>query len=395
MSTSLAIPNPLGPGVSPSAEAFVFRVATIYFVVSGDRPPDVGLADKLKEALNHDARVTSVHVPRLDKGWSPQPVRYPATENIEDDDGVLDGRRHFHFQLFSQPIEFNFHVPAKNQPKVFEDDEIPTEDYFALWDGQSLIVSWKQPALDDLSNSGGHIVEDILETAVDRLDAGLYVQACNPQCKYVFVHTDARLTFDNTATGLAIHATPADKYLVEMVAPGPIGLQEATRRIWRRFGPALAKFADMKNVGRQIIDLERVIRWDLDRLNSLHFKRAEATQRGVRTRVAAFWEFRHWRSTSRFYLTRLWLALGSIERLRRKWSEEQLNFSERAAEADIEPLFIIDGADEAASIRAIDLRLVEAAVEHASSRLDSTALAWATAGGAVAGGIVAALITFL
>jgi hypothetical protein len=285
------------------------------------------------------------------------------------------------------------HVPKKNQPTVYQSDEIPAEDYCVLWNGQSLLVSWKLEKDTPMSWSGGHVVESILTDAAKRLDADVYFQGCNPSCPWLFVHMDIQLTMDPSADEWMHLSLPDSRNMLFARAPGSADLQQASIRAWRHYSSALRDFADMKNVGRQILDLELAIRFDLDRLNTLHHRRAEASQGSWWNRAKAAWTFRSWRRESRFYLARLWLGLGSLEHQKRLWRQRHAEFVTSVRYAEIEELFVIDTSDEVDSIRDLDLSIIEAALQHASSRLDTSAVVVATVGGAVAGAIAGALIT--
>ena len=220
------------------------------------------------------------------------------------------------------------------------------------------------------------------------------IQACNPQCKYVFLHTAIRVVIEpgsETDWSTSLAGNHAD--LLEIVLDEGDSLIDAALSVWYRLVGPLREFAGVKNRGRQILELEQIARADLDGLNRLHHERASATQRRVGRRVAALWEFRSWRRTSRFYLARLWLALGTLERLRRAWRDDYLSFLRSIEEEHVQDLFTIDSYEEVRMIDELDLSLIESAVQHADDRLSSNILALATAGGAIAGAVVAGLIS--
>jgi hypothetical protein len=377
--------------------AYVMRLATAYLVVPHDTDDTVEYAQRLATALENDSRVLDTHLPALDPEWSPQRTAYSPVENEDDMSGVLDARRHIHFQEFSRPIEIRVRVPTKNQPKVFEGDEIASEHYLVLWDGQVLLVAWEQAIDRYVGSSGGHVVEDILQQASERAGADLIVQACNPQCTYVFLHTAIRATIDAAAPAagsISRGQRDADARLINVVLPDGESLDDVAYSVWWRVGTAQEYFARMKNRGRQILELEHVVRNDLDGLNQLHHERARAGQAGPVARVRALWTYRRWRRSSRYYLARLWLGLGSLERLRREWSDDVMRFR-RETDDDLSDLFAVDAPGEIALVEQLDLRLVESAVEHAGDRLSANVLAYATAGGAVAGGLAAAIVNAL
>lgn len=390
--------TPEASGAHKPSTAYVMRVATAYLVVEHDAPDrDVGLAKRLVAALNEDPRVIRADVPDpLDEYWSPQFSFYPGREGEDTEAGVAEGTRHLHAQRFSAPIIFNVHVPTKNQPTVFASDELPTEDYFVVWNGKSLIVSWEHEPFAPMPSSGGHVVRDILEQATQKVGTEVFFQACNPSCTWLFAHVAIHLVLDPGADRWRSHHDPsASVQYVTAPLTGPGDVEDATLDAWYRYHDALRDFADMKNLGRQVLDLEHFIRVDLQALNSLHHTRARTAQRPLRQRLREQWEGRGWRRRSRFYLARLWLALGSLELRRREWEDEFANYRRSVSEADAEELFGVDANDEIASVGSLDLSLIEASLQHASTRLDTGAVVAATLGGAIAGAVAAAAVGLL
>jgi hypothetical protein len=70
-----------------------------------------------------------------------------------------------------------------------------------------------------------------------------------------------------------------------------------------------------------------------------------------------------------------------------------LSFLRSIEEEHVQDLFTIDSYEEVRMIDELDLSLIESAVQHADDRLSSNILALATAGGAIAGAVVAGLIS--
>jgi hypothetical protein len=119
-------------------------------------------------------------------------------------------------------------VPDKNQPKVFETDRIPSESYLALWNGVTLLIGWEQTARDYVGSSGGHVVESVLEEATERLDANILVQACNPDCTYVFLHTAIRVLPDEDAADWSVTPDPDDPHVLNAT----IGFETGSSSDW-------------------------------------------------------------------------------------------------------------------------------------------------------------------
>jgi hypothetical protein len=73
-------------------------------------------------------------------------------------------------------------VPAKNQRRIIESDSLPNR-YDIYWDGEVCLVGWEHNSDESIPLSGGHVVIDVTKTALEALDFGLYVQACNPELR--------------------------------------------------------------------------------------------------------------------------------------------------------------------------------------------------------------------
>lgn len=378
----------------PERKAYVIRVATVYLCVGHDDQDRSEYADKLVSALQADARVTQAWAPEMDREWSPQFVVYVPVD--DDDEGLLEATRHTHVQRLARPVAFSLRVPKKNQPKVFEDDEVPSERYFALWDGQTLLVAWEQDAGKAVGSSGGHVIEEILEAVAERMGAAIMVQACNAQCKYVFIHMALRVLVDPAAeVTWAISRDQNDRGLLEVVLTSGDDVLDVALSAWYRIEGCCRVFARMKNLGRHILELERLVRRDLNALNRIHYERANSARRGLPRRAQSYWKNRGWRSQSRYHLARVWLGLSNLELLRRAWSDEAFDFRRATEEDGLTELFAIDTHDEVSLVEQLDLTLIEASVEHAEDRLTASALVVATAYGAVAGAIVAAVFSLV
>jgi plasmid stabilization system protein ParE len=393
-------------------QRFIVRVGTFYLWVDHDHSgtgPGGELARQLGEALDDDSRVTWVSVPNLDPGWNRYFMAYPSVATTGEDSGLRDGQRHFHVQAFSQPIAFRVHVPLKNQPTTHAGDKVPTEDYFALWNGESLLVAWATSSKSEIGWGGGHIVADVVETAAKKVKADVYVQACNEACDHMVVHTDLLLEMVDDGPRWEVEPDQDHILLLEATARGKSDLESAARAAWRSLRTSLRSFAAVKNSARNVLDLERGIRVDLDQLATVHYQVAELASRPWRppvkqawrpkawatTRFIEHWKARHWRRASRILLSRVWLGLGNLEVARRQWEVDYAHYRRSTRFAQIRPLFEAADLDEREHVANLDLSLMQSSTQQAAARLDNSAVARATIGGAVAGAVAAVAVTLL
>jgi hypothetical protein len=367
------------------------------------------LASELGRALDEDSRVTRVEVPEdLDPAWSPVFRAYPAMTDMSDQTGVHARTRHFHVQRISLPIKLWIHVPEKNQPVTHADDLIPTEDYYALWNGQTLIVAWEIERAAKFGWGGGHVVADVIEKAAKRSGCDIYVQACSRHCEHMFIHTDVLLEMVDEGPRWEPSKTKS-RLVLQVKARGDSSVEAAASTAWRNLRNSIEDFAFMKNAARNVLDLENVIRFDLDDLTEMHLEAARRAslpwappwreswrpKRWGLTRGIQQYRSRHWRRAARILLAQLWLALASLEFVTRRWSSEGVRFRRSSEEARVSALFELDEIVDGTAVRELDTSLMEKAVSHAADRLDNTATAWATFGGAIAGGVVAIVIVLL
>jgi hypothetical protein len=356
-------------------EGLICRFGSFMLLVGEDRQPEDVLRG-IADALDEDARVTDLLVPKLRKRGVHRPGVYrveASPEAMLADDDVARALR------FSAPLRFKVHAPAKNQP-IF-DDKIPSEDYFVAWDGYSIVVGWTQQTPAPWRHqAGGHVVADVLERAARSARGELYIQACDPWCDHLFAHMTLRLMEDAAAADFAF-ARGSDWGLVDVNAPVKTEPEELNFALFSRLRLALEAFTNMKNTARRVLDLEEVVREDATRLMQLQLRRAEARIGGPWQRVRSAWGLKMWRSQSRVLLARLWLGLGTLEGLRRIWSNESVDFeleTDGNATESVSVLFEVDEKNDAVAVRSLDMSLVRSSLEEASGRLNAGSLTLAT-----------------
>jgi hypothetical protein len=240
-----------------------------------------------------------------------------------------------------------------------------------------MLVCWEQLAADDIPRAGGHIAIDVLREAVQRSGASLYVQACSPECEYDFIHATLRVTAEPTASEYTWSRIPDQRNRFNVRAPGPWSFEDVAMDLFDNLYTDANYFAQMKNVGRRILDLDHKMRHDLDDLSRVQYRWRAAQALPLRDRVRAIWQLRQWKKQSRVFLSLLWWSLAEIENLRFSWLESRFYFERHAGVEAM--IFDTDRLNDVARIENLDFAIVRASAEHAASRLDSSALVAATA----------------
>jgi hypothetical protein len=352
-------------------------------------PPFSEVVRKIESSLAEDSRVKDARAPEfVQDAWCHRPYIYPAGADRDD---LLTGADVLRGLVLDDYFAFTVEVPEKNQRKVDENDQLPTR-YAAWWDGQLLGVAWEGDPSAPVTKSGGHVVRDILEKTMERVDLGLYVQSCSAGCKHDFTHTDVRISME--LSGESSTKFEPGPYVKEVVARTPgscVDGWEAAEVVFQAVLRGFDEFADMKNTGRRILEIEESARVDVNSLLAINMGRAEIATLGRFDRVKAEFESRGWRKQSRELIARIWLAVTNLEMLRRDWDEVQGNFRRRVAETSRSLLYELDYAGEVDQVGALDTDTMRAAVEEAASRLDNRALLWGTAFAGLVGGLAGAI----
>jgi hypothetical protein len=391
-------PTAVGGDGEPSLN-FAARIAFQYLVVQPDEevvPSELGR--QIVQALERDPRVTRVTGPAVTDAYSYGHVILPARDSDEDDDeDLFTDPGHYHALQLSDAIMIWAHVPIKNQP-TREGEQLPppSEDYIALWDGLTLLVAWEHDPGSHAPLSAGEVLFDIIERAAKDADCVIYGQRCSAVCDFPFVHVDLDVRADPTedAVRWLPQADPGSMELEVTVPTSPTeGLALGALTLWFECAQACASFARMKNSGRRVLDLEFATRSTLHRLNTLQLEGVRRAALPFFPRFRDRFRVRGWRREAREHVAELWIGLELLERVRRRWAQERFEFDKVAPPSSgLASVFVRDHEDDVARIETLDLSLVRASVEETAKRLDTRAIALATAGGALAGGLAGAAL---
>jgi hypothetical protein len=356
------------------------------------------LVDDICTALNTDTRVIKVKNPTLNMGFTSENQYFPDLSRTSDE-RLLKGSDIFSTLSLSDPILLSIRVPKKNQPGLHGIDDIPSENYYVAWNGVSVIVLWEQDD-DSMPLAGGQVVTEILASALRKTGADLYIQACSPDCDNVFIHTsmhvydDAKRDFDPEDTsnlGMIPHEEtgPRSVDVFLLTSDDNLGIVED---LFFSLHLAIESFAEVKNKGRRLLDLEGSIRDQLSHLLSHYYEHASIAARPIWKSIKDRWRTRGWRKEARQLLAGLLLSLANIESLMRSWSDTRQSFETEVREENTRILFATDYGNDIAAIDTLDFGHIDSSIEQVSSSLDNRAIVIATIGGALAGGLAGAIV---
>lgn len=243
---------------------------------------------------------------------------------------------------------------------------------------------WEQQD-EFLPISGGHAVEAVLEDVLARIDCRLYVQSCSPNCDFLFVHQTIQIDADEGATSFAFQGK-GDGYPITYLAEFRIhDPTEEVVLLGLAIRHAVGNFADFKNVGRRLIDLEGEVREDLAHLLAHYHSHAMLAAAGMSPKtLKRRWQSRGWRREAWSLVSGIWLAMANMESLRRAWRDEQDYLADGE---DVAPLLLRDFARDIASVEALDLHPVAETVSQVTAALNNQTAARAASWGALAGGV--------
>ncbi len=345
--------------------------------------------NEVSSALEQDSRVVEVKVPDINPDFTDRRVFYPDFNRTDEDD-LLTGEDAFQVLELSSPIRFHMHVPKKNQPNWHGWDDIPTEDYFVSWDGITAFVLWEQDS-DHIPLPGGQIVADILSTALAKVQADLYIQACSPNCDNIFFHTDLYLHSDEEYLEDGTISIERRKNESAVDIRVPRVEDNFKLLVWLGLylsGPA-SRFAKLKNAGRRIMDLESLTRDQMAHLLGHYYEHSLIAAQPWWKSLKDRWRIRRWRREARQILVGLWLSLANVETLRRTWENLRRDFEE---DHEYLAIFVNDYSSDVATIESLEVGHLDATIEQISQSLDNRALLLATVLGALAGALAGALV---
>lgn len=327
-------------------------------------------------------------VPDISPDFTERRTFYPDMNRTSEDD-LLTGADAFQVMKLSNPIRFHMHVPKKNQPQWHDSDDIPTEDYFAAWDGVTAFVLWEQDS-DHISLPGGQVVMDILSSALAATQAELYIQACEPGCANIFFHTDLYLHSDDDCIEEGPRIVRHNRDTVNVTVPDRKDNFVILFWLAAYLGGPASYFAKLKNSGRRVMDIESLIRGEMAHLLGRYYEHSLITAMPWWQSLKDRWRMRRWRREARRILAGLWLSLANVESQRRIWEDSRRNLE--GSHLEYMAMFEVDYSNDVAMIESLEVGHLDATIEQVSQNLDNRALLMATVVGALAGALAGALV---
>ncbi|MER7542042.1 hypothetical protein ABTW95_03445 [Spirillospora sp. NPDC127506] len=311
---------------------------------------------------------------------------------------LLTGADGFDALNIPNPILFKVRVPEKNQPKHHGADDVPSDTYWAAWDGIVLVVLWDQNTeIEPLS--GGHIVARILEDAVEALGDSLYEQACSPACKNIFLHTSMLLSYDvdELMEEDILVTKQANEGVVEVTLPNFVAESEFETVDWlhSNLDGIGRHFGQVKNYARRLMDIESAIDKEVVHLLQHYYSHARLMDLPMRKSYRLRWKGRRWRRHARYVLAGIWLSLANIEAMKRQWGDAYRDYQGYMDDCGVNLIFAGDVHDDVEVVSALDMEYAASAIRQVSTTLDNRLNAIAAGGGAIAGGVAGALSTLL
>jgi hypothetical protein len=351
------------------------------------------LVQRLVHALGKDSRVLEAHAPTLDPKWTIRPPLSLANSPDRGSD-VLAGEDGFRSLIADPPICFTVNVPRKNQPLLAAEDAAPAERYEVIWNGFIAVVAWEQEKTR-VGLSGGQVVNEIIHDACHEAGADLLVQACNPYCDFQFIHATIRGTSATTEVVTLESARSNGSDYVDLHVPSHRANARAFAEwIFDDLHADLETFARLKNRARRLLVLETLARETLASLLGLYQADAERAIQPWRQRLAARWKARGWRKRARREVAVMWRSIAMMEQARREVGEMRTELDAWYSSIP-QPILLCNDLDELPAVDSLDLTTLQLATQHASDRLDNRSVALAPAWGALAGGLMGALVSRL
>lgn len=373
------------PEVARPIVTFAARVGT--FLLDCDSHtvgPDVYRA--LTAALHADPRVIQVDP------VEPVPPMSPNAWPLYKAYRSYDIDRPFTAMMLA-PIAFSVEVPTKNQ-RAINGSPVPSESYYAVWDGLTLVVAWDHRSPDHVTTiSGGHVAGEVIKDAARAAGMAVVSQGCTPMCEYELNHTTLLVEVVDRSKSHIRFGPLCNKRQLH-IEVRPYRSKENTFQIhvlglYYDLRQSCRYFALMKNYGLQADEVFRAASQVADRLLVLQRQRATAFVGTIKDRLMKRVGTRGWRAKSRVLIADLWLHIARIEYLRRRWSWYRDSFEEEVGAIEADDLFASDYRTEASDLERLSVAPLLAEVQYAAERLDNrdvvVVTSIATLAGAVAG----------
>lgn len=379
-----------------STGSYFARYGTVMLVRSDEKLTKKQIYEEVLAGLRAESRVVEIGSSDCHPDWMGAFRAYMQRGKFPDE-LLLSSEFYFDAVKLVDPVYFTVSVPIKNQKPFRGEEDIPTSEYFAAWDGITLVVAWERDREVLIPpHSGGHVVIEIIGQALASRKLGLYVQACSQNCTNMFTHKDLRVEKFPGKGGLSCKKGRQNGRLIDVHVESEGGGGQVALEILLGMQWYGSQFARFKNYSRRIQDLEQYAREMVDELLQLNYSgiSSDAGKRiswkSVKTLgIIPFRRRRALAAKTKTLVSSLWLALSRIEAIRRDWDRVQLHLLEKEDRYGI--FFDADTGMDLKITSSMDTNFIRSAVEQHETRKDARITAVATFTGAV-GGLVGAVI---
>jgi hypothetical protein len=242
-----------------------------------------------------------------------------------------------------------------------------------------------------LGDSGGRVVLHVLKEAADKAGAAAVSEPCGPNCSYPFAHAKLSLrSSEKSSSDLTFSGTGASA--VDVFISGMSGIEDALTKLFAQVSFAGWCFASMRSESRTMQEIDEFARNDLTTLLSIYYGSVTRKFSFRRQDFRRWWSQRKWASTANKLIARLWLAVATIEGRRLDWTNVKFVYDGFATRTGVGVVFESEYAQDVNVINHIDISGIKSAIDHASSRLDTKSLAFATTVAAVVGALVGVIV---
>jgi hypothetical protein len=353
---------------------------------------------KIYEAFERDSRIVAFQAASIDdvvlsdESFSASGTRRGEKEEVDPRRLPLNPDRHIHVCRVNPPVRLHVKVPRRVQAAGGNDiNEVPTDEYWAIWDGITIAVLWRYgDSTKPFGQGAGRVVLQIVREAARKATAQALIEPCGPNCDFPFAH--ARLFLRSVEDEVEVPFVHAGTKDVNVLVPGMTKAEDGLRYLFAELSFVGFCFATMRSHGATIQEVANRARSDLTELLKVYYMAVSRRFSFRRLATFSWWRDFKWRRGASRLIASLWLAVATIETQKLEWSNVKFVYDDSASHNGTALVFKSEYLQDANVIEHIDVSGVKAAVEHASSRIDTRSLVIATTVAAIVGALVGAIV---
>jgi hypothetical protein len=381
-----------------------FGRAAVCFLAVGPDGDDQQLYEDLVNTLKADPRVETVDSPAASRQEFSRPT-LTSFGSFTDDESVDEGEApdpfsHLHFFTFGRPILLEIRSPKRLQRQYAGFKQIPTDKYWAAWDGITLVVVWEIErvhgrAIDEndffraLSPSAGLLVQDVLKEAAEKAGTEFRTIACSPNCDYTFSHSNLVL---NTVGEDEETVFSAEEGVIEVDLGSEHAPGVAARELYQAVSFVGRAFARVRSDSRTMQSAAWHTHIDVAKLLQLDYERAVLGAKPFLKALPERWKSRRWRRIARQLVAQISLDLATLEHVRADLARFRKIYDDAAQDANSGLVFKHEYELGLGIISTIEVSEARSAVDRVTASLDTRALVLATSLGAIVGALIGAVV---